>query len=124
MKGLVVSVVLVTAGIAIGSRLAAQQQLSCLHGPNESSAQRVRARQALLIARQINTLENASFQGAGGYRPLGQLAGLSAVPEGFELHAAIEPLNYAFAVKDMTDPCGFAYFSDDKGVIYTGESLR
>lgn len=105
------------------SRLAAQQT-ACLHGANQSDAQRTRTRQALLMARQINTYENALFQSAGAYRPLRELATLSAPPEGFEVHAAIEPQNYAFTITDTIDPCRFAYFSDSKGTIYAGEALR
>jgi hypothetical protein len=104
-------------------KLAAQQP-SCLHGPSESDAQRARKRAALSVARQINTFENAAFQSTGMYRPLQQLSGLNNTPEAFEIHAAIEPSAYAFVVKDTIDPCGFAYFSDESGLIYTGESLR
>ena len=100
------------------------QQPSCLHGTGESDAQRARTRQALVMARHINTLENAAFQGNGAYRPVDQLTGVSRTPDGFEVHAAIEPRSYVFAIKDITDPCGFAYFSDESGLIYSGEVIR
>jgi len=113
----------IAAVFAGGSRLIAQQP-SCLHGPNESDAERARKRQALTMARQINTLENAAFQAQGTYPPLRELARLNSPPQGFEVHAAIDAQNYLFSIKDITDPCGFAYFSDRSGLIYAGEVIR
>jgi hypothetical protein len=37
---------------------------------------------------------------------------------------AAGPDRYVFAIKDTTDPCGFAYFSDDSGLIYTAQPLQ
>jgi len=37
---------------------------------------------------------------------------------------AVDANGYAFSIKDSTDPCGFAYFSDQSGVIYAGEYIR
>jgi len=37
---------------------------------------------------------------------------------------AVDENVYGFSIKDSTDPCGFAFFSDQDGLIYTGEALR
>jgi hypothetical protein len=57
------------------------------------------------------------------YLPADQLQ-LAAVPEGFEFRIAVTPTAYAFSVRDNTDPCRFAYFSDQQGLIFHGEVIR
>ena len=47
-----------------------------------------------------------------------------ATPAGFDVHFVIDGATYAFSVKDILDPCAFAYFSDEAGVIYTGQPLQ
>ena len=42
----------------------------------------------------------------------------------FVVHLAVDGKGYAFSIKDSTDPCGFAFFSDQDGIIYSGEALR
>jgi hypothetical protein len=32
--------------------------------------------------------------------------------------------SYWFMIKDKTDPCGFAYVSNQTGLIYTAEPIR
>jgi hypothetical protein len=100
------------------------QQAACLHGQDEAAAQRDRRVQALRLTRQINTLENAMLGQALQYHPLNALANVSAPPQGFAVHFATDGSSYAFSVKDMLDPCAFAYFSDETGVIYTGQALQ
>ena len=100
------------------------QQPACLHGPNESPAEQMRRRQALGMARQINSAEVVAQRQTNAYQPLAQLQRVAAAPAGFVVQVAVDPVGYVFSIKDSTDPCGFGYFSDQSGQIYNGEALR
>ena len=122
--GILVAGVFVLASFSPGSRLVAQQP-ACLHGQGESAAEQARRRQGLTTARRINSAEATAFARSGGYLPLTTLPGGSpAVAEGFVAHLSVDAAGYAFSIKDSTDPCGFAFFSDQTGTIYQGEALR
>jgi hypothetical protein len=112
------------AGAWIAPLVIAQQQPACLHGADESAAQQVRRRAALTLTRQINTLQNSTKSKGQAYQPLARLPNVMATPEGFTVHFATDGATYAFSVKDTMDPCAFAYFSDELGLIYTGQPLR
>lgn len=45
------------------------------------------------------------------------------IAPGWQLHLVTSPDRYIFSIKDTTDPCHFAYFSDDTGVIYTAQAI-
>jgi hypothetical protein len=57
------------------------------------------------------------------YQPINTLTGVSS-PAGFVAHLAVDASGYVFSIKDSTDPCGFAFFSDQAGIIYQGEAIR
>ena len=114
----------VTIGVVRGAPSVVAQVNACLHGEDESAAQQARRRGALTLTRQINSYEVVAKQRSQTYQPPASLPNLMAAPAGFELHFATDGATYAFSVKDTTDPCAFAYFSDEAGVIYTGEALR
>lgn len=117
-------VVVPIVALVAGSRTIAQQPV-CLHGPDESAAQQVRRLQALRTARQLNTAEAAVVARTLAYQPVETLpGGAPATPEGFAVHLAVDGKGYAFSIKDSADPCGFAFFSDQDGIIYSGEALR
>jgi len=97
--------------------------LACLHGSDETDAHAARRLDALRMMRQVNTTQSIAFSQTGMYQPLERLS-LDAPPEGFELHVVSDGVGYAFSVKDRLDPCRFAYFSDQNGVIYGGQGLR
>jgi hypothetical protein len=126
MKKIVVAVVatvlIVTAALWTGRTVVAQQ--SCLHTQDEAAAQRDRRQQALRLTRQINTLENVARNQARQFQPVTALANVSAPPQGFAVHFATDGATYAFSVKDTLDPCAFAYFSDEAGLIYTGQPIQ
>ena len=109
--------------VGVGSIATAQQQPACLHGQDETPAQRDRRQQALRTARQINTYEVNGRGQAGRFQPLTAFPNI-VTPPGFAVHFATDGTTYAFSVKDTLDPCAFAYFSDETGVIYTGEPIR
>src|SRR4051812_37722071 len=119
----VLAVVLATNLSFSGQSRITAQQPACLHAAGESPDQQLRKRQALTLARQINTAEAAAMSQTGSYQPLERLSRVG-VAEGFIPHVAFDASGYAFSVKDSTDPCRFAFFSDQTGVIYQGEALR
>ena len=75
------------------------------------------------MARQINS---AQSQGLAHFKTFFTLADLPDVvtPEGFAAQLITSSTGYAFSIKDTLDPCGFAVFSDQRQVIYTGEPIR
>lgn len=97
------------------------QQPVCLHGPQETPEQAARKRAALTFTRQVNTLQ-LKASATGAYAGADQIQ--LAVPEGFEFRLAAAPTSYAFSVRDNTDPCRFAFFSDQQGLIFQGEVIR
>ena len=110
--------------VAPGSNVFAQQP-ACLHQAGESADQLARRQQALRMARVINSVQATARAVSGAYQPLTNLpGGAPASPQGFVAHLAVDPNGYAFSIKDSTDPCGFAYFSDQDGVIFAGEFIR
>lgn len=116
----------IAAALAGSTRpVALAQQPACLHGPNETEAERKLRFQALTSARSINTAESrAASEGDRKYRQLGQLGGVVMPPYGFDVSLVTDGSAYAFSIKDTRDPCHFAMFSDQNGVIFVGEALR
>ena len=53
------------------------------------------------------------------YYTLTDLPQLPPVPQGFKVQLSTDGTTYVLSLKDAQDPCGFAYFSDQDGVIYT-----
>jgi len=102
----------------------ARSELRCLHGPNESPAERDRRNAAIRLARMINTAEVTGRTNSGmPYQPLSAIRNLT-VPDRWDPRLVTDGATYAFSVKDTTDPCGFTLFSDDTGIIYVGEAMR
>ncbi|HYL17397.1 MAG TPA: hypothetical protein VEV20_01855 [Burkholderiales bacterium] len=102
------------------------QPAQCLHGANEASDQRARRQGALFAARMINSLEAVASQPqhGGTYVPLADLKDFSPLSTDFTVSLTADKTSYAFMVKDTTDPCHFAFYSDQTGLIYAGEVIR
>jgi hypothetical protein len=49
---------------------------------------------------------------------------MPSIPAGFEVMLAAEQDVFAVVLKDTRDPCFFALFSDQKGLIYSGRPLQ
>ena len=96
---------------------------TCLHGDDESPEQAKRRHDGLQAVRYVNTAEHMGLEKAKRYVPLGQLAGVPA-PAGFQLSLVSDNKGYMLAAKDTQDACGFAYFSDQTGLIYEAQPLR
>jgi hypothetical protein len=46
------------------------------------------------------------------------------IAPGWQLKVVSSADNYLLSIKDTVDPCHFAYFSDDTGLIYTAQPMR
>jgi hypothetical protein len=139
-----VTALVLTALMPVEARQAASP--SCLHGPTETAEQAQRRAAALTAARAVNTVQ-ARLGSRGRYYSHAEMA--SAPEFGSELRTAygmfVERLSlapgtellpgwtltldvtdegYWFMVRDTTDPCGFAYVSNQVGVIYRAEPIR
>ena len=96
---------------------------ACLHGADETAEQAQRRQAALRAVRYVNTAENMGVEKARRYVPLGQLPGVPAV-DGFKLSLVNDNKGYMLAAKDTRDACGFAYFSDESGLVYEARPIK
>lgn len=134
----------VALAAASGASAAAQP---CLHGDGETTENAARRRQALTAARTINTMQanqagaasrsflrhdelaNApsppnTLEAAGTTaKPISLKPGDDIVP-GWKLTLDVTSQGYWFLIKDTLDPCGFAYVSNQNGVIFNAEPIR
>jgi hypothetical protein len=102
-----------------GARLPAQTP-ACLHGSSEPAEHRTRRLAALEFARRLNMMEAEGYLQAQRYYMLEDLQKLlPAIPRGFKVQLSNDGASYAFSLKDTLDPCGFAYFSDQDGIVYS-----
>jgi hypothetical protein len=130
-------------GFASGTGFAQE----CLHGATESADQSARRREALTATRNINNIQ-ANQPGArkGQYLRHEQLSsspfatrmraatnetvkrmsltpGTDILPD-WQLILDVTTQGYWFMIKDKTDPCGFAYVSNQVGFIFQAEPIR
>jgi hypothetical protein len=121
-------------------------QAACLHGPDAAAEQQARRRDALRATRTVNNMQanqagaaqgrylkhtelpNSAFaRGRGGqaefFKKLDLTPGQDLLP-GWGLTLDVTENGYWFMIKDKTDPCGFAFISNQSGLIYTAEPLR
>ena len=114
---------------------------SCLHGSGEAADQAARRREALGATRTINNIQANRVEARDRkYLRQDELAGapfavnmkdskISLNPSqdilpGWKLTLDVAENGYWFMVKDTTDPCGYAFISNQNGVIFTAEPLR
>lgn len=127
-------------GMCFAGSAYAQQ---CLHGSDETPEQQARRRQAVGAARAVNTIQaNHPRRAEKRFLRHEELAaspfvlkqtesvssfnfapGQDVLP-GWELKLDVMDGGYWFMIKDKTDPCGFAYISNNIGIIYTAAPLR
>jgi hypothetical protein len=117
---LVISGTLTIAGVRAAP---VRAQDGCLHGPDETAAEKQRRAQAVMLSRQVNSQQQRSRSSTGNFVSQSDLSGLPAAP-GFEVGLVTDGNTYAFSVKDTLDPCGLAFFSDHNSLIYEGKALR
>ena len=95
----------------------------CLHGGDETPEQARRRQAARQAVRYVVTAEGMGLEKAKRYVPLSQVPGVPAV-DGFRLSLVSDNKGYMLAAKDTRDACGFAYFSDESGLIYEGRPVQ
>ena len=103
----------------------AERARACLHAPLEVPTERARREDALKFAERVNRAEQGAARLAPGrprgeYKPLDQLPNVPPTPAGFRLQLNADGATYAFVLKDGTDPCQYAIFSDQDLAIYEG----
>ncbi len=108
---------------AVGGDSRPRQRPSCDPQAPPTAEQTARRRTAIGVARQINTAEARQWPATKTYAPLAGLSDVS-IPAGFVVQVSTDGASYTFSVKDKQDACGFAVFSDQVGLIYTGAPLR
>ena len=93
---------------------------NCLHGSNETGAERTRREQAIQFAHRLNAAERLAprLDPQRTYRPLNELTNLPSVPAGFAVKLHTDGVSYTFSLKDTRDPCRFAVFSDQESDVY------
>lgn len=94
----------------------------CLHGPDETEAERKRRAVAIAHVRSINTAQSKRT-GQGPWIELNQLS-VGPAPAGFSVQLATFDGGYLVSMKDTLDPCRYALFSDDAGLIYVGRPMQ
>ena len=129
-----------------GSVVSANAQ-QCLHGAGETPDQAVRRREALGATRTINNIQ-ANQPGSANkvYLRHADLVNspfavkmrdsanqtakrISLNPDeeilaGWKLTLDVTEQGYWFMIKDTSDPCGFAYVSNQAGLIFSAEPIR
>ena len=79
-------------------------------------------KQAVTVARSINTAQMRSLQTKSVYQPLSALR--VTIPEGLDVQLVHSPAAYVFSVKDTREVCRFTLFSDQDGLIYIAQPLQ
>ena len=133
---------LVTVG---ASASPSRQQQTCLHDANETPDQAARRKEALGATRAVNNIQ-ANQPGSASrqyftHDQLGtspfvqksaanpQVAVMNFAPgaeilPGWKLTLDVTRDGYWFMIKDVSDPCGFTWISNQIGLIYKAEHLR
>ena len=122
-KQVVVLVILSMGLVRSPSSLQATQSAQgarCLHGSSEQPNERIRREQALRMAEQINRAEGFGVGSPRNrrYLPFDRLTDVPATPAGFRLQFHTDGPTYTFSLKDTTDLCHYAIFSDQDQGIY------
>ena len=87
------------------------------------AANRVRRDAALAYLSAVNSAQLQQQRQRGKYAPLNELTNMPSAPVGFVPKLLIDRWSYIVTLKDYFDVCGFALFSDERGVIYEAHSV-
>lgn len=116
-----VLVITVLAGaMSMGTSQAAQN--GCLHGRDATPEQKARRATLVGLARDVNNQQVK--QQANGYLMMDGLTLTRPIPEGVEIKMAADAKGYSFSIVDTTDACRSGVFSNQAGIIYTGQALQ
>jgi hypothetical protein len=122
--GSVVAVAMFGVGRMALPAVSAHQARVCLHGSDETPAERARRGEAVGYTRAINTAQSQHASVNNRYGQIEELAVTRALPAGFAVQHAANAAGYIFSVKDTTDQCRFTIFSDQDGIIYFAEPMQ
>ncbi len=117
-----IALVAATSILRGGSSVEAQPR-NCLHGANESESNRARRQQALRWIELVNRQQTSIRVRIGEFIRDIDVTGVDAVPTSWVSQIVASKTTYAVSVKDMTDPCRFAYFSDQGAIVYGGQQV-
>ena len=100
---------------------------TCLHGTDETPAQRTRREAAIQLATRINLAQivtSGPRTPNNRYRPLSELTSIPPTPQGFDLQFHTDGNSYSFSIKDRMDPCRYVVFSDQDKFLYEAIARR
>jgi hypothetical protein len=120
----IAGLIALAGGVGWSAAARAQQPKACLHGTDESAANRARRVQAVGLIRAISNAEVQTSSSAGAFAPLAFLSGLPATPDGFTVTLSADLDGYALLMTDSTDPCRYTLFTNQNGLIYVGAPLQ
>jgi len=113
---------LAVAGIVTQAQIV-PSRVSCLHGNPERQADRSRREQAVAVMKAITASEGQALQQTRNFKPLAELSGLPATPDGFRLRLFVNDAGYLASLKDERDPCYFGVFADESGFVYSNSPI-
>lgn len=118
------AVLLALVGVSGARAIPSQDtQAQCLHGPDETPAEQDRRMSAFQHIRAIHWAQhNERLTPNRQWRA--EIPGLMPPPSGFASQFLVSKEGYLVSVKDRTDPCHWALFSDEAGLIYEGQPAR
>ena len=119
MSRFVFAAAVLTIVVVNASAQRAPAPASCLHGASEKADQRTRRLAALAFVERVNFIEGEGKLQAQQYFSLEDLPQLPPLPAGFKAQLSNDGTTYTMSLKDTLDPCAFAYFTDQDGVIYS-----
>ena len=110
---LAASMGLVLTGDALGQQ--------CLHREDESAGERLRRQAAVDFVVELNAAQTRQQRETGRYASLAEVRQSTNAPLGFVPRLVVDQFGYMVKVIDMFDPCGFALFSDERGVVFEAQ---
>ena len=90
----------------------------CRHGDDESAGEHLRRDAAVKFIAEVNAAQTRRHGETGRYSTLAELQQASTPPLGFVPRVVVDQFGYALKVVDALDPCRFALFSDEGGVVF------
>jgi hypothetical protein len=90
----------------------------------EGAVDRSRREAVLRFVERVREREQAEWLDHGTYVALADTGVLSDAPVGFVPRLVFDRWGYLLSVKDLFDPCGFAVFSDEFGIVYEALPTR
>jgi hypothetical protein len=84
---------------------------------------RVRRDAAVAYLAAVNGAQMQRQKQGQNYGPLNELLNVPNAPVGFVPKLLVDRWSYLVSLKDYLDVCGFALFSDERGVIYEAHSV-